>query len=173
MFWISTTRCCQISVGAHRETEGYKHRCRYSLLCFFRSKIGFKFPYIVLVLLLQICSPICRKICGKKWPHYIWCPRIDLGLRGCGWLEIIRYWVVQCNYDMTKASAGKNVQRGYAIAFMQIFGSLFATAQNYHHLHHRHIAILWLSNDIQLCVIECQKHTKVKFLRTNYRKVRI
>ena len=52
---------------------------------------------------------------------------------------------------------------------MQIFGYLSATTQICHHLHYRRIAILWLVND----VIECQKHTQVKFLRTKYNKVRI
>ena len=56
---------------------------------------------------------------------------------------------------------------------MQIFGYLSATTQICHHLHYRRIAILWLVNDAQRCVTECQKHTQIKFLRTKYNKVRI
>ena len=56
---------------------------------------------------------------------------------------------------------------------MQIFGSLSTTTQNYHHQHNHCIAILWSFNDVQQCVIECQKHSQVKFLRTKYNKVRI
>ena len=55
-----------------------------------------------------------------------------------------------------------------------IYNRLYANLHNNPKLpssHNRHIAILWLVNDVQRCVIECQKDSRVKFLRTKYSKI--